>query len=267
MLSCPLYAKRLAPDSGMTLAELLVAMGLSLVLGTMATTFFVSALHATNRALLTNQDTADARVTLDDWTAKLRAAGWLDPNTQTDRFEEITPTKIVFYANLTNRATADSTLSKPTKVALLVQPSDTPTGEGELVEILFKTSDNTTPESVRQLAFHAGPTGGVGQPVFQPYNKAGGLVSLPSDGCLNGSTPVSGLCLQSAQPGAGMQDPSPSISLTVSPGPLRGNPGNNVDPTMALIGSIKVAFTVSDPSHTTSMDFSSLVAVTSGYPS
>ena len=258
-----------ADDRGVTLAELMVTMILTTILGTMAVLFFVGASHAGYKSVLTNQNSGDARLTLDSWTSMLRVAGWLDPNLKADRFEEITSTKIVFYANLNNRSTAVSgSFSAPlatTKVALLLRVSTPSTGVGQLIEIVFQP-DNTTVKSVRQLGFNAKATSG--QPVFQPYSRSGSPLDLAQLGCLSGTTPTAGLCLQSGQAGAGMLDPSiGSGSLAVTSGPYRGNPALNVDKALNQIGSIAIAFTALDPSNTSSMDFKSLASVSSGFPS
>ncbi|MFL6162252.1 MAG: PilW family protein [Jatrophihabitantaceae bacterium] len=260
---------RFADDRGITLAELMVTMTLTTILGTMAVLFFVGATRAGYRTVLTNQNSGDARVTLDSWTTMLRVAGWLDPNTEADRFEEITSTKIVFYANLNNRiASTSAPYSAPsatTKVALMLRVSNASTGVGQLIEVTFN-SDNTTVKSVRQLGFSAKATGST--PIFQPYSRAGSPLDLTLHGCVSGATVVSGLCLQSGQPGAGMLDPTVSATgLTVSSGPLRGNPALKEDKALNQVGSIGIAFTVLDPSNTSSMNFTSLASVSSGYPS
>jgi hypothetical protein len=199
----------------------------------------------------------------------LRVAGWLDPNTEADRFEEITATKIVFYANLNNRvASTSAPYSAPsatTKVALMLRVSNASTGIGQLIEVTFK-SDNTTVATARQLGFSAKATGS--KPIFQPYSRSGSPLDLTQQGCRSGSTATAGLCLQSGQPGSGMLDPTVSATgLSVSSGLLRGNPSLNVDKAMNQIGSIGIAFTVLDSSNTSSMDYTSLASVSSGYPS
>lgn len=256
-------------DRGVTLAELMVSMILTTILGTMAVLFFVGASHAGYKTVLTNQNSGDARLTLDSWTSMLRVAGWLDPSLQTDRFEEITSTKIVFYANLNNRSTAvggSFTAPSPTtKVALLLREGAAGTGVGQLVEVIFQ-ADNTTVQSVRQLGFNAKATNGT--PIFQPYSRIGSPLDLTQLGCLSGTTPTAGLCLQSGQTGSGRLDPSIGPdSLAVTTGPYRGNPALNVDRALNQIGSIAIAFTALDPTETSSMDFASLASVSSGYPS
>lgn len=260
---------RLSDDRGVTLAELMISMTLTTILGTMAVLFFVGATHEGYRTVLTNQNSGDARTTLDSWTTMLRVAGWLDPNTEADRFEEITATKIVFYANLNNRVTSTSAPysapSATTKVALMLRVSNASKGTGQLIEVTFK-ADNTTVQSIRQLGFNAKATGGA--PIFQPYSRAGSPLDVAQNGCLSGASATAGLCLQSGQPGSGMLDPTVSASgLSVSSGPLRGNPALNVDKSLNQVGSIGIAFTVLDSSNTSSMDYSSLASVSSGYPS
>lgn len=260
---------RLTGDRGITLAELMVSMTLTTILGTMAVLFFVGATHEGYRTVLTNQNTSDARITLDSWTNMLRVAGWLDPNTQADRFEEITSTKIVFYANLNNRvASTSAPYSAPgptTKVALMLRISDASTGIGQLIEVTFK-ADNTTVNSVRQLGFSAKQTGTT--PVFQPYSRAGSPLDMTTLGCAISSTPKAGLCLQSGQSGSGMVDPSVGATgLSVSSGSLRGNTANKVDKVLNQVGSIGISFTALDSSNTSSMDYTSLASVSSGYPS
>lgn len=260
---------RFSDDRGITLAELMVSMTLTTILGTMAVLFFVGATREGYRTVLTNQNSGDARVTLDSWTSMLRVAGWLDPNTEADRFEEITSTKIVFYANLNNRvASTSAPYSAPsptTKVALMLRVSDASTGVGQLIEVIFN-ADNTTVQSVRELGFSAKATGS--SPIFQPYSRGGSPLDLSQHGCISGAGVSTGLCLQSGQSGAGMLDPTVGATgLSVSSGSLRGNSALNVDKVLNQVGSIGIAFTVLDSSNTSSMDYSSLASVSSGYPS
>jgi hypothetical protein len=260
---------RLADDRGVTLAELMVSMILTTILGTMGVLFFVGSSHAGYKTVLTNQNSGDARLTLDSWTSMLRVAGWLNPTLKADRFEEITSTKIVFYANLGNRSTSVSgSFTAPaatTKIALMLRINQPSTGVGQLIEVVFEP-DNTTVRSVRQLGFNAKATDG--QPIFQPYSRIGSPIDLTQLGCLSGSTPVPGLCLQSGQAGSGMLDPTIGAgSLAVTSGSHRGNPAHNVDTALNQIGSIAIAFTALDPSNTSSMAFTSLASVSSGYPS
>jgi type II secretory pathway pseudopilin PulG len=266
VLTAAARRRRAADDAGITLIELIVSMTITTILMTFGIVFFVQAERSGYKSSLTNQQTADARLTLDSWTSMLRVAGWLDQSAKTDRFEEITPTKIVFYANLNNRNTADFQVGTATKVALMLRVTNAATGDGQLVEVVFKPN-NTTPKTVRQVAVNASPTGGA--PIFQPYNQIGGAVDIANTtGCKQGNTPVAGLCLQTPPAGAGMLDPTLAATgpLAVSAGPLRGNPALNEDSTLRSIAGITIAFTVNDTAHTDSLDFTSSASVNSGFP-
>lgn len=255
-------------DDGLTLIELVVAMSLATIVSAMCLVFFLTAENDGTSSVLTNQAVADARNVLTDWTALFRVAGWLDPSAKTDRFEEITPTKIVFYANLDNLTTADQTTGAPTKVVLHLRVVDALRGEGQLVEALFNPG-NTTVASVRQLAFNVTPTGGAGMPIFQPYSESGGAIDVSNTlGCYSNGRAQAGLCLQSPPSGAGMLDPKvANNSLTVSGGTLRGNPSLNVDATLQAIGGVTIAFTATDSANRVQVPFTGSASVNSGFAS
>jgi type II secretory pathway pseudopilin PulG len=255
-------------DRGITLIELVVAMTVTTIVGVVAINFLITSSQDGTKTTLTNQATADARATLDSWTSLLRVAGWLDRSAQTDRFEEITPTKIVFYANLKNLSTSDQTTGAATKVALMLRVTNATTGAGQLVQVLFG-ADNTTPTSVRVVALDVAPTGGAGEPIFQPYNEAGGPVDASDTfGCYANGKPHLGLCLQSPPVGAGMLDPQiGASSLTVSAGSLRGNPSLNVDATLQSIAGVNIVFTATDNTNVAPVQFTGSASVNSGFAS
>lgn len=197
----------------------------------------------------------------------LQVADWVDPNSMTDRFELITPTKIVFYANLANRSTTGSAgipaVTAPTKIALMLDITDTAAGSGRLVEVVF-AADNTTPASVRQVALGASRTGGSW--LFTPYNRTGGPVDVAHPHCLSGAAavPVTGLC--AAAPINSMLDPTlvEGPTLAVDDGPLHGDGSAT-----ALLGSvarIDIAFTIALPGGA-SDDYATSAAVNSRFPS
>lgn len=258
-------------DAGLTLAELVVAMALLSILMTIGGVFFVSVIQTTNKTTLTNEQTADARITLDSWTAKLRVAAYLD-STHIDRIEELTPTKIVFYANLGNRNTDTFAVGEVSKVVLMLQQADPTSGDGQLIEIVFR-DNSSTPTSVRRIALNARPTGGRGAAIFTAFKYDGAEldpVSYP-DGCKSGDTVTAGLCLQTLPDGSGMVDPTVGPSSNdVTPGTLTGNPGDtadDVDGTLNSIVAVKIGFTVSDATDTVSQNYQSEVALNSGYAS
>lgn len=227
----------------MTLAEVMVSCTVSMIVLTFGTLFFVSTSRSSDHTGQVDQALGSARTVLGRWTSFVRVAGWLDPTVATDRFEEITPTKLVFYAGMGNRSSGSLQLTPATKVALML---DRPTGSasGRLVEVVFG-ADDKTPRSVRRLPFRAGPTGS--SPVFQPYNVIGGDVGVDNTpGCMQNGVPAVGLCLQSPPSGAGLLDPqvtSSSGTVSVASGPLRGNPGLQVDSILNTVAGIRIAFT------------------------
>lgn len=258
---------RLGPrdDAGLTLAELVVAMALTSILMMIGGVFFVSAIQTTNKTTLTNEQTADARLTLDSWTAKLRVAAYLD-SAQTDRIEVLTPTKIVFYANLDNRTTDDFAVGAVSKVVLMLKQANSATGTGQLIEIIFR-GNTSTPTTVRRLALNARATAGRGTAIFTAYNYVGAELNPASyNGCLSGTTVKTGLCLHTLPAGAGMIDPTVGLtSNTVTAGSLGGNPALNVDDILNSIVAIKVGFTVVDATGKVAQSYQSEVALNSGY--
>ncbi|HZC74069.1 MAG TPA: prepilin-type N-terminal cleavage/methylation domain-containing protein [Jatrophihabitans sp.] len=246
-------------DDGITLTELLVAMGIATILGAMAVAFFVGANRSGQVTVATNQGVGDARVALDNWTSLIRVAGWLEPTPSAlnDRFEEITPTKVVFWAYLEGKLPPDP----PSKVALML--TGQADGTGRLVQIVFKQGDPTTPASVRQVGLDVEQTDGAW--VFTPHNLDGGLVDTSQPQCIDGATVVPGLCAK-APDGAGMLDPTVGATgLSVHAGPLSGD--GSADATLNQIGRIDIAFTAEDPAALASMDYASSASVNSGFPS
>jgi len=268
-------ARRLRGESGITLMELVVTMAIGTVIGAMATQFFVTAYHSGYGSVNTNQNTADARITLDSWTSNLRVADWFDPATLrssnvADRFELITPTKIVFYASLGNRpAGVVGDPASVTKVALLLNPNPSDPTTGQLVQILFR-ADNVTPLSVRQLAFKAGqstdPNTSQSKWLFTPYDKSGSALSTSATKCVNSSGgAVIGYCY-SPPSGTGTYDPrlTPGTHNVVT-GTLHGDGSANA--TLANVGRIDIAIRLMDSNKTHLNDFTSSVAVNSVFPS
>jgi hypothetical protein len=251
--------------------ELVVTMALTMIIGGLTTTFFVSSMHATYTSVGANQNDGEARLALDSWTSMLRVAGWWDPAGHTDRFEEITPTKIVFFANLDNRTDpatgaviAGPTVQPATKVALMLRQS-TSGAPGQLIQVIFG-ADNTSVLHVDELALQATmPTGPGTSWMFVPYDESGGAVDLSQPMCMSGGNYVTGLCLR-APAGTGMHDPTVSPStLSVTAGSLTGD--GTADGVLDSIGRIDINLAAQNPtSHATTV-LTSAVSVNSGYPS
>lgn len=135
-------------DAGVSLIELAVAMTLMTIVGAMTIMFFVSMSSATTKTVDGNVSTANARNALEDWTRLLSFAD--SPQTagsHDGRFEQITATTAIFYANTNNnRATSSAARTAPTKVFLSLQ-------NGQLVE-----RDYAPTSSVAPSTYPASPT-------------------------------------------------------------------------------------------------------------
>jgi hypothetical protein len=133
-----LRADHEARDAGVTLIELVVGMTLTLIIGLMALAFFVSMDRASNDTIDSNVTTAGARNVIEAWTRLLSLAD--SPQTAGDsagRFQQITPTSAVFYANMNNNRAGTGARTAPTKVSLSVEGGQVVNGDlvdGQLVE-------------------------------------------------------------------------------------------------------------------------------------
>lgn len=138
---------RCGADAGVTLVELLVGMALSTIIAAMTLALFVnvndSTQGSTDRAIVG----AQARTVLQSWTSYLHVADGPTYGNPSHRFEWITSTEMLFYADLGNRASSSAdAVTAPTTVWLRL------TG-GRLIEELFNYG-STTPKACRILADH-----------------------------------------------------------------------------------------------------------------
>ena len=122
-------------DAGVSLTELIVAMVLMTICGTMTLLFFVNMNSASNTTVASNLASAQARTALQSWTTLLNLADSPDSaGSPTDRFIEITPTSATFYTNVDdNRANNGSARTAPQKVELSLEG-------GQLVERDYNAS-------------------------------------------------------------------------------------------------------------------------------
>lgn len=168
-------------DGGYTLSELLVALALMSIVATIAMTFFTlnSAANSTTYEKLYN--TAQARLSLDAWTALLRVADSPNAGSDAGRLVEITPDAIVFHANLENR-NASGAPTAPTKIRLALD-------SGTLTETRYDASGSVTARRVLARGVSASdPTGWV----FVPWS-AGNQVPTALL-CASGASQVVGYC-------------------------------------------------------------------------
>jgi len=176
MLRRKATAPRLRGDQGLTLSELLVAMGLTTIAGVMSLSFFVGTNDVNRRTLERGYNSSQARITLDSWITMLRVA---DP----DGLLKITPTKIQFYANLANRdGSGTAAPGAPTLMTLELT-------DGQLVE--------TRPTGRRIVAQGASASG----VLFAPYNGSQ-AISVTAHDCLSSGAHVEGLCSTNGPDGA-----------------------------------------------------------------
>jgi type II secretory pathway pseudopilin PulG len=134
MLSRLLARRRFAAvdnDRGATLVELMVAMGLSTILGTITLLVFSTAntsVNATSDGLV---DSAGARNVLQSWQGLIQTAdaapvtdsnglsiGSCPTGTSAHRFEWLTSTETLFYADIANRSGTSITCGTPTLIWL-----------------------------------------------------------------------------------------------------------------------------------------------------
>ncbi len=109
---------RARPDAGITLTELLVTMGLSTIIGALTLMLFVHVDDSTSATTDRTIGAAQARIVMQAWSAYLGVAdGPSAPGSTSHRFEWVTPSSTVFYANLENRP-GTSAVSPPTMIWL-----------------------------------------------------------------------------------------------------------------------------------------------------
>lgn len=177
-----LRAIRAAGDAGMSLTELLVAMGLSTLIGAMTLGLFLSISDTTSRATDRTVISGVARNVIQAWTAYLRVADGTTAGTRTNRIEWLTANDMLFYADLNNRnIDAVATTSAPTMVWLRRDSGN------RLVEEQFPSTaaSGAAPTVCRRLANRLTGTAPVFSAADSSLNTLSGLGVAPtaSAGC------------------------------------------------------------------------------------
>jgi type II secretory pathway pseudopilin PulG len=169
-------------EAGMTLTEVLVAMGLSMVIGAMTLGLFLSIGDTTTRATDRTTTSASARNAIQAWTAYLRVADGTTAGSRTNRVEWLTANDMLFYSDLNNRSLDSvATTSPPTMIWLRRDTAN------RLVEEQFVSTATAgaTPTRCRLLVNRL--TGSA--PVFSALDSGGhtlsnlGAAPTPSSGC------------------------------------------------------------------------------------
>lgn len=148
---------RARADAGVTLVEVMVSMALSTLIGAMTLTLFVQVNDSTQTSVDRAINTAQARQILQSWTSYLHVADGPSYGNASHRFEWITSTDMLFYADLANRSADADSVSAPTVVWLRLTNQ-------RLIEEQF-TYGTTTPKVCRVLADNV-----TAAPLFTAYD-------------------------------------------------------------------------------------------------
>jgi hypothetical protein len=213
-------------EDGISLVELLVAMGLSTIIGAMTLALFLNVNGSSQRTVDRSIDAAQARSVLLSWTSYLQVADGPRYGDPSHRFEWITPTDMFFHADLGNRGGDPDTVDAPTGVWLRL------TG-GRLIEEQF-AAGATDPSVCRILA------GNVTAPALF---TAADLTFAPMTGQDLGRPMATG--------GPGCTD---------LPGPVSQDDLNAVA-TLQKVGRIVLAFSITDTRGTSTLPFTSTADV------
>lgn len=212
---------RNADDRGMSLIELVVAMTLSTIIGTVALIFVVQSTQNASSSTERSISTAQARSLLQAWSTYLHVAD--DPTASglaLNRFEWFTATDVAFHSDIDNREGSTDTTGTPWLVWLRTD------GNGQLVEETFTSTPTTYPASPSRCRVLTGP---VSAPtLFTAYNSSGSSLAGEDLGAAPG---VSAGCRSL---------PSMVPSQQSSPDPVAVANLQN-------ISSIAVNFTATDP--------------------
>jgi hypothetical protein len=180
-------AKAATGDAGASFAELIVAMTLSVLIGAMTLTIFVKINDSTAATTDRTVGSGQARNILQSWTAYLRVSDSPSAAGSTShRFEWITATDMLFYADLQNRiGTAAAT--PPTMIWLRLD------SEQQLVEEQFLSSSSsypgtygTQPSACRILATDVTASNFTGYVTASASSTDFGASLAPTgEGCIN----------------------------------------------------------------------------------
>jgi type II secretory pathway component PulJ len=215
--------ERAAGDAGMTLTELLVAMGLSTIIGAMTVTMFVQMASSTNATTDRTISSASVRNAVQAWTGYLRVADGTTAGSRTNRVEWLGPNDILFYADLANRSMDDpGTTSAPTMLWLRRD------SKNQLVEEQFASTagKGATATTCRVLADHLTTTNNL----FDPIDSKSNAISF-------GPTTLPTTALTTA---AGCQ------TMPVTPTSKQSNPNANLQTLLQTVYAVTIDVTVSD---------------------
>ena len=111
-------AHRALGDAGVSLTELIVAMTLATILAAVTLRLFVTVNESTASTTDRTVNTAQARNTLQSWSAYLHVADGATVGSTSSRFEWLTSSDLLFYASLANRSGSLNATAAPTMMWL-----------------------------------------------------------------------------------------------------------------------------------------------------
>jgi hypothetical protein len=235
-------------DAGVTLAELVVAMGLATLIGALTLVVFTSTSSAVDATGDSLNGSGAARVTLQTWQSLLSTAdapqttSTCPTGSTSHRFEWLTSTETLFYSDVNNRA-ADGTCTPNTMVWLALR-------NGALLEVRYAFSSGAYQRSVCR-ALSMSP---------QATVTAGTLF-----------TPNPGQVLTSVDYGAAFAASSPFTAVTgcsTAPTTVSSAAVTDTDTTannaLAQIGAVGVDFTVTDSTGTHPQSYDGVVTILGG---
>lgn len=143
-------AARATGQAGLSLTELIVAMGLTVVLGAVTLTLFITVNNSASATTDRTVGAGQARTVLQAWTSYLQVADGTITGSSNHRFEWITPTDMLFHADLGNRSGSGPASTPP----LMWLRLDT---KGQLVEERFANASSfpATASTCRILSLNA----------------------------------------------------------------------------------------------------------------
>lgn len=165
-----LRARFTRDDAGITLSELVVAMGLSTLIGGLTLGLFVSITKSSGATTDRTVNTAAARNLIQSWTAYWRVADGTTAGSRVSRVEWLTATDTLFYSDLYNRSMdTPGTTASPTMVWLRRDSA------GALVEEQFAATSaaGATPKVCRTLVGSTVTTGSL----FTAYDSSSSSMS------------------------------------------------------------------------------------------
>lgn len=178
-------------DVGVSLIELLVAMGLMTILGAITARLFItvnsSASATTDRAV----NATSAGALMQAWDGYLRVADGTTPGSLTNRFEWLTANDALFYADINNRATSGTGLTSTGSATMVWLRLDS---NNALIEEQFpqNAAKGAQPTRCRRLLANASPgDGDTITRLFTAINPLGsdmnsldlGTAPTPTAGC------------------------------------------------------------------------------------